>query len=62
MKLKSNYRGLKTENMHANSPAIVLELGFMTNKNDLFILKNSQNQKDLAKSIFEGLEEIRSKK
>jgi N-acetylmuramoyl-L-alanine amidase len=62
--LFSNNRGLKTANMyvlkHINSPGVILELGFMTNKNDKTILVNTENQKEIARSIFEGLKEIRA--
>ncbi|MDG5492155.1 N-acetylmuramoyl-L-alanine amidase [Psychroserpens sp. SPM9] len=66
MELFSNNRGIKTASMyvlkHVNSPAVVLELGFITNNNDKSILINSENQKEIAASIFEGLMEIRDQK
>lgn len=65
MDLFSKNRGIKTANMYIlkqiNSPGIVLELGFITNENDKTILMNSENQKEIALSIFEGLIEISNK-
>jgi N-acetylmuramoyl-L-alanine amidase len=63
MKLFSNSRGVKASNMlvlkEINSPGVILELGFITNENDKSILMNSENQKEIARSIFESLTEIR---
>ncbi|MFK7834395.1 MAG: N-acetylmuramoyl-L-alanine amidase [Winogradskyella sp.] len=63
MDVFSTNRGLKTAGMyvlrHATRPAVVLELGFLTNDRDKAILMNSEKQKEIAESIFEALEEIR---
>ncbi|WP_179348846.1 N-acetylmuramoyl-L-alanine amidase [Winogradskyella pacifica] len=63
MELFSTNRGLKTVPMyifrHINSPGVLLELGFITNEEDHKVLMNVDRQKQIAASIFEGLEEIR---
>ncbi|MBU2920815.1 N-acetylmuramoyl-L-alanine amidase [Winogradskyella psychrotolerans] len=63
MELFSTNRGLKTVPMyifrHINSPGVFLELGFITNEEDHKVLMNADRQKQIAASIFEGLEEIR---
>ncbi|WP_179320463.1 N-acetylmuramoyl-L-alanine amidase [Winogradskyella helgolandensis] len=64
MELFSTNRGLKTVPMyifrHINSPGVLLELGFITNEEDHKVLMNVDRQKEIAASIFEGLEEIRN--
>lgn len=66
MELFSNSRGVKSASMYVlkqiNSPGVVLELGFMSNKKDMAILINSEKQKEIAKSLFKSLLEIREKK
>ncbi|WP_179334451.1 N-acetylmuramoyl-L-alanine amidase [Winogradskyella costae] len=63
MEFFSTNRGLKTVPMyifrHINSPGVFLELGFITNEEDHKVLMNADRQKQIAASIFEGLEEIR---
>ncbi|MGJ8550260.1 N-acetylmuramoyl-L-alanine amidase [Winogradskyella wichelsiae] len=63
MEFFSTNRGLKTASMyifrHINSPGVFLELGFITNEEDHKVLMNADRQKQIAASIFEGLEEIR---
>ena len=47
---------------NVNCPAVVLELGFITNENDREILTNQEQQKIISKSIHKSLMEIRSNK
>ncbi len=47
---------------NVNCPAIVLELGFLTNEKDKAILTNELNQKSIASSIYESLIKIRQGK
>lgn len=47
---------------NVNCPAVVLELGFLTNENDRTILSNDEHQKTISKSIYESLMEIRNNK
>lgn len=56
-KLKN--RGVKTAKMfllkNANSPAVVLELGFLSNANDRSYLTSDKGQKEIAQKIVEYL-------
>ncbi|WCO00668.1 N-acetylmuramoyl-L-alanine amidase [Psychroserpens ponticola] len=47
---------------NVNCPAVLLELGFITNEKDKAILTNGENQKAIAKSLFKSLLEIRATK
>ncbi len=62
----SKSRGIKVANFHllqnVNCPAIYLELGFLSNKEDKAILTDRSKREDIAKSIFESLNKIRSSK
>jgi N-acetylmuramoyl-L-alanine amidase len=55
-------RGLKSrENLyvlkHTTMPAIIVEIGFMTNSNDAAKLKKTSFQKTAAKSLYDGIKE-----
>lgn len=62
----SKSRGIKVANFYllknVNCPAIFLELGFLSNKEDKAILTNTSKREVIAKSIFESLNKIRSSK
>ena len=40
---------------HATNPAVIVECGFLSNKNDLALLKNEQYQKNMAYAVFCGI-------
>ena len=40
---------------HATKPAVIVECGFLSNKNDLALLKNQQYQKNMAYAVFCGI-------
>jgi N-acetylmuramoyl-L-alanine amidase len=52
-------RGIKAGNFYVirqtNNPAILIECGFVTNKNDSSLLKSESYLEDLAKSIYLGI-------
>ncbi|MFT5072523.1 MAG: N-acetylmuramoyl-L-alanine amidase, partial [Chitinophagales bacterium] len=56
-------RGVKTAKIfllnNTKVPGISLELGFLTNENDRKVLTDKEQQVKIAKSIYEGLLEIR---
>jgi N-acetylmuramoyl-L-alanine amidase len=56
-------RGVKTASLYllknTTVPGIVLELGFLTNESDRVVLTNKDKQIEIAKSIYEGLLDIR---
>lgn len=61
----SSDRGVKVNNFYVNRyakmPSILLELGFITNPDDLSKLTNSSMQRNLAVSIANGIDEYASK-
>lgn len=46
----------------SNCPSVVVELGFLSNKEDSARLNAPSGQKEIAKALYEGLLEIREKK
>lgn len=58
-------RGLKEANFYvlknSSSPAVLLECGFMTNLEDLEILKKDSYRNDVAKSLYDSIVELKSK-
>ncbi|MCD2259904.1 N-acetylmuramoyl-L-alanine amidase [Psychroserpens luteolus] len=46
---------------NSNCPAVLLELGFITNERDRAILTDKNHQKIIAKSIYKSLEDIRGR-
>lgn len=53
-------RGLKKGNQiyiigHSNVPVALIELGFMSNKSDMKMLKSDQNQKEIAAALYKGI-------
>ena len=60
-------RGVKTAKFYVlknttTVPGILLELGFLTNENDRKILTDTAQQVEVAKSIYNGLLEIRDQR
>ncbi len=53
-------RGVLNRNLHilrnSNCPAIMIELGFLSNEKDAKILESEAGQNALARSILKGLE------
>ena len=53
-------RGVKNHDLHmlrnSNCPAILIELGFLSNEKDAKILESEVGQNALARSILKGLE------
>jgi N-acetylmuramoyl-L-alanine amidase len=58
-------RGLKEAGFYiiknSNSPAVLIECGFMTNLEDLEILKKDSYRNDVAKSLYEAIVEMKTK-
>ncbi|MGB3607609.1 MAG: M56/M15 family metallopeptidase [Psychroserpens sp.] len=66
---QTNYftsRGVKTGNFYllknTSVPSVILELGFLTNDGDRNLLFNTNQQKNIAQSIYDSLLEIRALK
>ena len=57
--MTSTNRGVKTANYyvitHPNVPAILLELGFMSDSSDLSKMKNATTQQNIANGIVNGV-------
>lgn len=55
-------RGLKTANFHVlretNMPAILVECGFMTNKDEAELLKSDKHRRNCANAIVKGIVEV----
>ena len=58
-------RGLKEANFYvlknSSSPAVLIECGFMTNSEDLEVLKKDSYRNDVAKSLYGSIVELKSK-
>jgi len=60
---KSFDRGVKQANFYvlrgAFMPAVLIELGFISNEKEELLLSNAQYQERLARTIFEGLKRFK---
>ena len=62
--LKVSSRGVKQAGFYvlvgASMPSVLVETGFISNKNDAAFLKSKKGQQQIAQSIFNGIKTYRS--